>query len=209
MKKGKKIYCYLCGEPVRNSTRYYPMCKNGRHELVHECWERLSVSSEQTETNTMPEPVIVKNEDIITLANVLSIMQEVKGIERRREWQNERMYSIKAQRITGMPGGGGGTPSGLEASFSLLSELDAEHEQSCRSYVRELRKAERILNGITSISMRTFVMMKYVMDIPDSQIQKELGMTRRKFERAKRCIEDAETMSMVKWQERYILDRNT
>ena len=148
-------------------------------------------------------PVVIRNRDIPLLADVLSIMQEICQIEQRRDWQRDRMLNI-TQHLTGMPGGGG-TPKGLDEAFALLSELDEEHEKRCKDYVRQLKAAQKILNGIESRSMRAFVTMKYVMDVPDAQIREELNMTRTGFNRARRCVESAEHMSSVKWHERYIL----
>ncbi|MBP3690898.1 MAG: hypothetical protein J6I74_06190, partial [Schwartzia sp.] len=108
------------------------------------------------------------------------------------------------QHLTGTPGGSG-MPKGLDEAFALLSEIDDEHKQRCKSYVRQLRKAQKILNGIESHTMRVFVVMKYVMDAPDTEIRKELNMTRRGFERARDSVENAPCMEAVKWQERYIL----
>lgn len=148
-------------------------------------------------------PVMIRNRDIPLLADVLPIMQEICQIERRRDWQRDRMTNI-TQHLSGMPGGGG-EPKGLDEAFALLSELDEEHEQRCKEYVRQLRAAQRILNGIESRSMRTFVIMKYIMDVPDTDIRDELNMTRTGFNRARRCVESAECMAAVKWRERYIL----
>lgn len=148
-------------------------------------------------------PVVIRNRDIPLLADVLSIMQEICQIEQQRDWQRDRMLNI-TQHLTGMPGGGG-MPKGLDEAFALLSELDEEHEQRCKDYVRQLKAAQKILNGIESRSMRAFVTMKYVMDVPDAQIREELNMTRTGFNRARRCVESAERMSSVKWHERYIL----
>ena len=53
--------------------------------------------------------------------------------------------------------------------------------------------------------MRTFVVMKYVMDVSDSEIRRELNMTKHGFYRARKCVEEASCMAAVKWQERYIL----
>lgn len=149
---------------------------------------------------------VIRNRDIPLLADVLCIMQEICQIERQRDWQRDRMLNI-TQHLTGMPGGGG-QPKGLDEAFAMLSELDEEHEQRCKDYVRQLRAAQKILNGIVSRSMRTFVVMKYIMDVPDSEIRQELNMTRTGFNRARRCVENAKRMSDVKWQERYILSQN-
>ena len=151
------------------------------------------------------KPVVIRNRDIPLLADVLSIMQEICHIEQQRDWQHDRMLNI-TQHLTGMPGGGG-TPKGLDEAFSLLSELDEEHEQRCKDYVRQLRAAQRILNGIESRSMRTFVMMKYIMNVPDTDIRQELNMTRTGFSRARRWIEDADCMASVKWVERFIIQK--
>ena len=149
------------------------------------------------------KPVVIRNRDIPILSDVFYIMQEICQIEQRRDWQRDRMLNI-TQHLSGMPGGGG-VPKGLDEAFSLLSELDEEHEQRCKDYVRQLKAAQKILNGIECQSMRTFVIMKYVMNVPDSQIRQELNMTRTGFNRARRCIESAERMATVVWRERYVL----
>lgn len=147
--------------------------------------------------------VFVRNRDIPLLANVLCVMQEVNATEQRRDWQRERMFKI-TQYLSGMPGGGGG-PRGLDEAFARLAELDEEHEQSCKDYVRQLRMAQHVLDGISSQSMKAFVLMRYVMNMPDVEIRQELNMTRRGFERARRCIEEAESMEAAKWKERFTL----
>lgn len=151
-------------------------------------------------------PVEIRNKDIPLLADIFYIMQDIKQLEQRREWQQDRMFNI-TQHLTGMPGGGG-SPKGLDEAFALLSEIDDEHKRRCKDYARQLRKAQKILNGIGSRSMRTFVVMKYVMDAPDTEIRRELNMSKHGFYRARKCIETAPCMAAVKWQERYILVRD-
>lgn len=148
-------------------------------------------------------PVVIRNRDIPLLADVLPIMQEVCQIETQRDWQHDRMTNI-TQHLSGMPGGGG-IPKGLDEAFALLSELDEEQERRCKDYVRKLRAAQKILNRIESQSMRTFVIMKYVMNVRDADIRDELNLTRTGFNRARRCVESAERMADVIWRERYIL----
>ena len=79
----------------------------------------------------------------------------------------------------------------------------------CREYACRLRAAQRILNGIESLTMRAFVMMKYVMGLRDGEIRQQLNMTRRGFERARQSVEDAPDMASVKWRERYIVSEDT
>jgi len=150
------------------------------------------------------KPVVVHNRDIPLLADVLSIMQEICQIELRRDWQRDRMVNI-TQHLSGMPGGGG-VPKGLDEAFALLSELEEEHEQRCKDYARKLKAAQKILNGIESQTMRSFVIMKYIMNVRDADIRQELNMTRTGFNRARRCVESADCMAAVKWSERYILE---
>lgn len=147
-------------------------------------------------------PRVIYNRDIPVLTDILSVMQTVGQIERRRGWQRDRMTHI-TQTLSGMPGGG--SPKGLDAAIAALDELDREQEEECLCYVRQLRKAQKILNGIESQNMRAFVVMKYVMGCSDSDIRRELNLTRRGFERAKSSVENARDMASVKWQERYIL----
>lgn len=148
-------------------------------------------------------PIEVRNRDIPLLCDIPCIMQEIRQIEERREWQRDRMTNI-SQHLTGMPGGGG-LPRGLDDAFARLAEIDEEHEMRCREYARQLRKAQTILNGLESRTMRVFVTMKYIMDVPDVSIRDALNMTRRGFDRARRAVEEAECMARVKWQERYII----
>ena len=131
-------------------------------------------------------PVVVRNKDIPMLANVLNIMQEVQSLERRREWQRDRLYNITSH-ITGMPRGGG-DGNLFDNVFSELSVIDEEHEKKIRQYVRELKHAERIINSIESQSMRVFVEMKYMLDIPNAVIMRDLNMTEWGFNRARRSV---------------------
>lgn len=149
------------------------------------------------------KPTVVRNGDIPLLAEILYTMQEVKLLEEQRDWQHDRLTHI-TQHLTGIPGGGGQV-HGYEDAFAKLSELDEEHESMCLSYSQELKQAQKILNGIKSRSMRVFVLMKYVFDVPDTEIRDELNMTRRGFDKARRAVEEAPDMAHVKWQEKYIV----
>ena len=157
-------------------------------------------TTRNNEENAAPNEI--RNKDIPILTSTLSIMKSIEMIEQRREWQKSRMYNI-TQHLTGMPASH--SVRGLDDAFAVLSEMDTEHQELCKQYVRKLKRIQKILNGIESQTMRTFVTMKYVMNIPDTEIRKELNMSKRGFYRAKECIESATRMNAVKWQERYIL----
>lgn len=150
------------------------------------------------------EQVEVCNKDIPILSSGISIRQEMKNLEERLLWMQEGMLGASAIRYSGMPSGGG-SPKGLDDQFVKLYELEAEYDEKRKEYARLLLKIEHILGSIESMTMRSFVSMKYVMNDSDTKIQRELGMSRRGIERAKKCIEEAENMKSVKWKERYIL----
>ena len=149
------------------------------------------------------QPVVIRNRDIPVLADVLPIMQDVRMTEIQKAWQRDRLTNI-TPHLTGMPGGGG-LPKGLEEAFAILSELEEDHAKRCVEYGKALKKAQDILNSIQNRTMRTFVMMKYLFETPDAEIRRELNMTRRGFDRARKCVEDAPDMARVRWQDKYIV----
>ncbi len=152
------------------------------------------------------EPRIIKNKDILLLSRVLYIMQDIYSLEKRIAWQSDRMYGVTA-RITGMPGGKG-VHGGFDASYAALDSLNEEHKAQMQTYVRELKAAERIINSIPYRTMRTFVVMLYVDDLPATTVRRELNMTEYGFIRAREAIEQARDMESVVWRERYILEKN-
>lgn len=148
--------------------------------------------------------VVVHNRDIPLLARIPSLMRDICALEDRRRWQRARLMSI-TQHISGMPGGGSAR-GGMEGAFAALSELDGEHEKLCIEYTRQLKQARKILLDIPNASMRTFVTMKYIDGASDVEIRRELKLSRRNFERARKCVEEAERMRDVVWREKYIVE---
>lgn len=151
------------------------------------------------------KPRIIKNRDIPLLARVLYVMQDVCSLEKRCEWQRDRMFSI-TQNLSGMPGGKG-MPTGFDAAFAAIDGINEEHCEQIAAYTRELKAAEKIINSIPSRTMRTFVTMLYVDQIPAATVQRELNMTRRGFENARNAIEQARDMESVVWRERYYVEK--
>ena len=149
------------------------------------------------------KPTRIKNRDVPLLCDTLAVLQLLCKAEELREWQRERMVKITAG-ISGMPGGGGA--KGLDEALAALDEMDRSELVACKDYARHLRRVERVLNGIESLTMRSFVTLKYVAKAPDAEIRRVLNLTRRGYDRARKCVEEAEDMASVKWQERYILD---
>lgn len=140
----------------------------------------------------------MRNRDIPLMREILYIMQEICQIEKLQEWQRDRMLNV-TQHLSFTPGGKG-LPKGIEDAFAILSGLETEHEAKCAEYGRKLKEAEEILNGIENLEMRTFVLMKYVMDVPDTQIRRDLNMSEWAFNQAKKCIEEAGSMKEVVWR---------
>lgn len=148
------------------------------------------------------EPVaVIMNRDIPKLQKVVSLMQDIRALEERRVWQRERMLNI-TQHLSGMPGSG--EPRGLDAAYAALSELETEHQELVKLYVRELKAAERIVNSIGNPTMRTFVTLMYVLDMAPQDVRAELNMTEWGFRRARTTVEQAKGMDRVVWRQRYI-----
>ena len=167
--------------------------------------EERYLNPEELSDDGESKSVVVQNRDIPLLAGVLYIMQEIRMLEEHRDFQWHTMYNI-TQHLTGMPRSGS-LPTGYENAFARLSEIDSQYEARCKQYVRQLRKAETILNTIDNKSMRIFVMMRYLMGYSRKAICRELNWSQRGYDRARTAVESASCMADVKWQERYILSK--
>ena len=119
-------------------------------------------------------------------------------------WQKDRAYNV-TRRLTGMPTAHGGE-NGLDATLAALSALTEDYGEKVRSYTREIRTAERILSEIPSETMRVFVRMFYVDNLPAAQVRRELHMSEYGFARARNAVEQAQDMNSVIWRERYMVD---
>ena len=155
------------------------------------------------ETRGTREPVPIMNRDIPILTRVLFTMQDVRNTERRRQWQQDRLWAM-TQKLTGMPGGHG-KPDGLDAQFAAISEIEERYARECAEYVKELSEAEAILNAIPSRTMRAFVTMRYVLNMGRKEIMAQLNLKRWKYDDMCLRIEQAQDMEHVDWPERYIL----
>ena len=146
-------------------------------------------------------PVKVKNKDVLLLARVLYTMQDVSSMEHLRLWQQDRLWNI-TQKITGMPGGHGES-SGLEKHFSEIAEMEEQYTEACAEYVRELKRAEEILNSIESRTMRSFVLARYVLGMQNSKIMAQLSIRNDRFDYLCRLIENAPDMekAATAWKE--------
>lgn len=187
--------CVCCGETIPEGRMVCASCERAgaaKPQPIADFDGRAKTGS-----------VRVKNADIITLSEILPTMQLINSIEKRYAWQKDSLFSI-TRHMTGMPRGTGGD-KGMDAVFAALDEMERDQNEKSAQYIRRLKKAERILNGIESLTMRAFVVMKYVMDLPDTEIQKELGMSKWSFNRARNAVESAPDMASVKWREKFIL----
>ena len=152
-----------------------------------------------------PAPQPIKNKDIPLLSSIFCVMREIESLEKRREWQHDRMTAM-TRVLNGMPGGGG-TQRGLDAAFAVLDDLDEQHGEQIKQYARDLKRAERILNAIPSHKMKTFVQMYYIDEIGKGEIIRDLNMTEWGFDRARAAIEQAPDMAHVVWRERFIMQK--
>lgn len=143
----------------------------------------------------------MKNQDIDILTRIFWTMQDIKSLQHRSEFHDEQLYSI-TRRLTGMPGGGG-MPHGFDSLIGELEEINQAYGKQVEAYVADLRKAEKILNGIENPNMKTFVRMLYVDQIAQAEIMRELEMTEYQFDKARKSIEEAESMKKVRWPEKF------
>ena len=148
----------------------------------------------------------VRNQDIPLLTQIFYILKEAESVERRGEWTYERLVNI-TRRMTGMPIGGGNAP-GMDGTLAEVEELNRIYGDRLQECVKALKDAERILNGIESQTMRTFVQMYYIDDISKAEIMRELNMTEWKFNKARENIENAESMKKVVWKEKFCILEN-
>lgn len=153
----------------------------------------------QQDGKAAKKPVKIRNRDIHLLSVVLYTMQDVSATEQKRMWQQDRLWNM-TQRITGLPGGSH-VPSGYDANFAEIGEIEEKYAEELDKYTEELAAAERILNSIKSRTMRTFVTMKYVLHMPDKAIMRELNIRRWRYESMREAVEDAESMDKVRWSE--------
>lgn len=138
------------------------------------------------------------NKDIQKLRRVLYTMQDIRMLEERRDFTWESMRRT-TKALSGMPPGGGG-PKGMEETFAKLSELDEKHAEKLKQYARELEEAEKIINGISRRSMRTFVSMAYLFGMSKDEVMEELNMKEWEYRRAREKIEKAKSMRDVPWE---------
>lgn len=151
------------------------------------------------------ETILIRNRDIPILSRVIYAMQDARMIERRIDWQEDQLGNITVN-MSGMPRGSG-PASGFDATYAALDYLCEQHKEQLSMYMRELKEAEKIINGIQNPKMRTFVVMMYVEELPKAVVRRELNMTEHAFNKAKHAIEQAESMSAVVWRERYITEK--
>ena len=142
----------------------------------------------------------VKNRDLVTLARVRCLMAEVQALEEREAWQRERMTRITQQ--LGGTGRGGGAGRGLDEAVAALDSLERSHAEKIKAYCEAVAQAEWILKGIESAEARAIVRLKYLNGEPDARVREKLGMTRYRYDSAKRAIENAPGCWEIQWRDR-------
>lgn len=163
--------------------------------------ERREDATARQELGAAQYERVIKNKDCLLLMRIFDIMQEVVSLENRSQWQDDRIRAI-TRWMTGIHGGGG-LPQGMDGTISELYELNGMYGERLQGYVRELKNAERILNGIPFEKARTFVRMYYIDGISQNQIILELNMTRYEFNHLREDIESAEDMQHVRWNKKH------
>lgn len=153
----------------------------------------------------MPEKMqsrTVKNKDIPLIQEIPYLKQMITSLEQRRQWERSRTENIN-QHLSSTPGGGG-TKRTLDDALAKMEDIAEDHGNLLKQYEKRLRKAERIINAIPSVQMRTFVTMMYLDQVRDTAVQEVLHMSRWSFENARNAVESAESMDDVKWSDKYV-----
>lgn len=140
---------------------------------------------------------VICNKDIPVLVEVLSIMQEIRRLEERKQWVGDRMINV-TQHLSWTAGGGG--KHDFSDGYADLQEVEAEIDAKLSEYRQRLAKAEAVLNGIADLNMRTFVAMLYVEKFTSKKVMTELNMSRRTFDNARSAIENAPDMARAQWR---------
>lgn len=148
---------------------------------------------------------MIRNRDVILMSRVLGAMQDIRSAEEIRMKLQDRLWNI-TRHITGMPGGRG-EPKGLDESFAAISEIEERYTQKIEALTRDLREAEDILRTLPE-SMQTFVVARYILALPDAEIQARLNIGRWRYEKLCERVEQAERMAEVDWPERFTLKEN-
>ena len=147
------------------------------------------------------EPKPIRNKDIPALSRLLYTIEEIKGTEEKRSWQQDRLWNI-TRKITGGPiGKGGGEPGGIDANFAAICELEETYDAQIAQYTRQMLETKRILDAIPSQTMRVFVDMRYVRCLSRRDIMDRLSLKKWKYQAYCERIEQAEDMAHVQWTE--------
>ena len=142
----------------------------------------------------------VKNKDIQLLQRVNLLKLDVISLEKRVQWERDRLSNISQHLSTA---GGGGRAHGMDEAFAVMSEVEERHRLLVKLYTQEIKKAERVIDSIASNQMRTMVTMLYLDNVADSAVRSVLHMSRWAYEHAKAAIENAACMADVRWNDRY------
>lgn len=135
----------------------------------------------------------MRNKDIETLECVVGAMQMVRALEEKLEWARERRFQI-TQHFSFSHGG---VRSGMDDALGRIDELEAEHREQVKRYIAEIKRAQRIVDGISDVRVRAFVVLMYVEQLPGAAVRRELNLTRRTFDRLRQAVEEAEHMCEI------------
>lgn len=146
--------------------------------------------------------IVVHNADIIVLQRIFYAMQDVCTSENQCQWEEDRLFHI-TQHLSHTTGGG--VRKGLDDGIVSRMEAKEAYRASLQQYQAELKAAEDILCSIRNPNMRTFVMLLYVLMLPGEEVRKRLNMTEYGFKRARKAIEEADSMQAAEWVDKYVL----
>lgn len=152
------------------------------------------------------EQISIRNADIKILMDLVPIRQELKRLEEQCSFRRDTMFSISAH-LSGMPKAKG-TTHGIDDMLARLSETETRYRETMEDYLEAEKAAERVLNSIESVQMRSFVAMAYMQNKAKREIMDALMLTEHGYRKAREAIESAECMRDVVWREKYYCEEN-
>lgn len=138
-----------------------------------------------------------QNKDIRLLRNVHAIEAELDSLEARRDRERARLNRV-TRNLSLTPSGGSGAQT-MDEAFAQLEKVVVRHAELIERYYKLIVRAENILSRIEDQNIRTLVRRLYMDNAPAAKVQRELKMSRWKFENIRFKIEQAERMREVEW----------
>lgn len=139
----------------------------------------------------------MKNRDIPLLQSILGVMQRIRQLEMKAEWEHDRMIKVTSH-LSLVRGSGHDIGDMMDDVLAKVDAIEQEHREELKAYVDKMREADRIVNeDITDDKLRAFVEMAYIDGMSAGEVKKELNLSEWEYRQTKEKIENAGCMKEV------------